>query len=142
MESSCPTTSHWSDPSSCGTTGISGASAVLIASLISTLTNSQRNLLDSSLYPPDVQDLRLEYDFIVIGSGSSGSAVAARLSEVPEWNVLLIEAGGDPPIDSEVPLLFANLQTPDYLGDTELNKKKECVRDLRIRIAIGHVEKC
>ena len=47
-------------------------------------------------------ELRPHYDFIVCGSGSSGSVVARRLADNPDVSVLLLEAGGSDDVPSVI----------------------------------------
>jgi choline dehydrogenase len=57
-------------------------------------------------------ELRPYYDFIVCGSGSSGSVVARRLAENPYVSVLLLEAGGT----DDVPNVLEAIQWSTNLG--------------------------
>ncbi|KAJ7449303.1 hypothetical protein FB451DRAFT_755842 [Mycena latifolia] len=60
----------------------------------------------------NVSDLPgLEYDFVIVGGGTSGNVVANRLTENPNFSVLVLEAGvsNDGVLSSTVPFLVGDL---------------------------------
>ncbi|KAL1117360.1 hypothetical protein AAG570_004686 [Ranatra chinensis] len=84
---------------------------------------------DPERQPPVVPQsyVKREYDFIVVGAGSAGCVLANRLTENPDWSVLLIEAGGREIITSRAPLLFNTMfDTRVDWNYTTVEQKRAC----------------
>ncbi|XP_017775312.1 PREDICTED: glucose dehydrogenase [FAD, quinone]-like [Nicrophorus vespilloides] len=110
----CGCAASYMGPSLANTCG--GGSFVLFMTLLDTFIRNRCDLSEvCSRVRPRIRP-NLEYDFVVIGSGSGGSVAAGRLAEEKGWRVLLLEAGGEEPAGSQVPAMVVN-----YFGHPEMD---------------------
>jgi choline dehydrogenase len=62
--------------------------------------------------------MKFEFDYIIVGAGSAGCVLAARLTEDPDVTVALIEAGGrDTAPEIDLPVAFTQLLKTDFDWD-------------------------
>jgi choline dehydrogenase len=70
--------------------------------------------------------VRESFDYVVVGAGSAGAVVAARLTEDPDTSVLLLEAGGAADADEiSIPAAFANLFKTRWDWNYQTSEQKQ-----------------
>ncbi|XP_065171134.1 glucose dehydrogenase [FAD, quinone]-like [Atheta coriaria] len=67
-----------------------------------------------------------EFDFIIVGAGTSGAVLASRLSEVPEYSVLLLEAGQPESVISKIPSMHPHVSKLHHWGYQSTPQKHWC----------------
>ncbi len=80
------------------------------------------------------------FDFIVVGGGSAGAVIAARLSEDPTCRVVLIEAGERPPEVELMPVACAAMQlnpATDWMYTADPGKAGLGLRGGRVPVPRG-----
>jgi len=80
------------------------------------------------------------FDYIVVGAGSAGCVVAARLSEDPQVNILLLEAGGrDDHIYLKMPMAFLKAMPDPRFNWTYMSEPEPHLNGRQLPLPRGKV---
>jgi choline dehydrogenase-like flavoprotein len=83
--------------------------------------------------------MKTDFDYIIVGAGSAGSVLAARLTEDPDITVALVEAGDrDEALEIDVPLLFPQLFKTQFDWDFA-SEPEPALRQRRVYLPRGKV---
>ncbi|KAH9631955.1 hypothetical protein HF086_000292 [Spodoptera exigua] len=94
-------------------TPTTGTASQTFVSAIQFFAAAQCLMPEDPVPNPDIPNYE-KFHFIIVGAGTAGSVLANRLSAIPEWNVLLIEAGDDAPVEGAIPGLDKGMFQTKY----------------------------
>uniref|UniRef100_A0A0A1WV92 Glucose dehydrogenase [acceptor] n=1 Tax=Zeugodacus cucurbitae TaxID=28588 RepID=A0A0A1WV92_ZEUCU len=123
-------------PTSCTASAVGSAEA-LVSNLFAAINAAKCELTRASQWPADFGDEALrvgleKYDYVVVGAGTAGSVLASRLTENARIKVLLLEAGGDPPIESEIFTLSSTLHHSPYTWTDYAEPNPNCCQGMQL----------
>ncbi|CAL8071334.1 unnamed protein product [Orchesella dallaii] len=88
--------------------------------------------------PPPQKKVPETFDFVIVGGGTAGCALARRLSDSGEHSVLVLEAGILPHLDLDVPALVPNFLSNDkYVRTYSIPQEDGRIMEYKVGRTLG-----